>query len=212
MCTPDVAMPCPCCAWQGCAMPPHLRTIGSSRARTLAVPCFPTLNSHPAQSHISLQPHFPSSPYSLSFTLPTRFHSLSLLVFHHSLDSLFIPLSSPHRPYPILATFLSMACVLKRFPLTSPRKLALPCVKRGFLRTAEPHRTSQLSPCAPLMSHCHAHAVPGSDVPCPHTFGPLPCTCTRLSLSQVFDHYQHLSNSVVVVYISFRKFLLSLKM
>ena len=39
MCTPDVAMPCPCCAWQGCAMPPHLRTIGSSRARILVVPC-----------------------------------------------------------------------------------------------------------------------------------------------------------------------------
>ena len=82
MCTPDVAMPCPCCAWQGCAMPPHLRTIGSSRARTLAVPCFPTLNSHPAQSHISLQPHFPSSPYSLSITLPTHIPSLSRLTFH----------------------------------------------------------------------------------------------------------------------------------
>ena len=163
-------------------------------------PSTPTLRNPTSHSSRTFHPH------------PTRFHSLSLLVFHHSLDSLFIPLSSPHRPYPILATFLSMTCVLKRFPLTSPRKLSLPCVKRGFLRTAESHRTSQLSPCAPLMSHCHAHAVPGSDVPCPHTFGPLPCTCTRLSLSQVFDHYQHLSNSVVVVYISFRKFLLSLKM
>ena len=70
------------------------------------------------------------------------------------------------------ATFLSMACVLKRFPLTSPRKLALTCVKRPVLRTSEPHRTSQLSPCAPLMSQCHVHAVPGSDVPCPCTTAP----------------------------------------
>ena len=98
---------------------------------------------------------------------PTRFPSLSLLTFPYSPDALAILLLFPHRPSPILATFLSVACVLKRFPLTSPRKLSLPCVKRGFLRTAEPHQTSQLSPCAPLMSQCHVHAVPGSDVPCP---------------------------------------------
>ena len=75
--------------------------------------------------------HFPSSPYSLVI--------LSPLACHHSPAAVSIPLSFPHRPYPILATFLSMACVLKRFPLTSPRKLSLTCVKRGFLRTAEPH-------------------------------------------------------------------------
>ena len=90
-------------------------------------------------------PHL--NPYPLSI--------LSLLACHHSPAAVSIPLSFPHRPNPILATFLSMACVLKRFPLTSPRKLALPCVKRGFLRTSEPHGTSQLSPCAPQVSQCH---------------------------------------------------------
>ena len=150
MCTPDVAMLCPCGAWQGCAMPLHHRTIVSSRVRNLVLPCVLTPQLPPfAIAHLP-PTHFPSSPYSLSFTLPLHFPSLSLLVFHHSLDSLSIPLSSPNRPSPILATISSTACVLKRFPLTSPRKLALPCVKRGFLRTAEPHRTSQLSPCAPL--------------------------------------------------------------
>ena len=69
--------------------------------------------------------------------LPTRFPSLSLLTFPYSPDALAIPLSFPHRPSQILATFLSMACVLKRFSLTSPRKLALTCVKRPVLRTAE---------------------------------------------------------------------------
>ena len=149
MCTSDVAMPCPCGAWQGCAMPLHLRTIGSSRARTLVLPrdsatcrCIsranscralcsnptaPTLRNPTSHSRHAFHPH------------PTRFPSLSLCTFHHSPYSLAIPLSFPHPPSPILATFLSMVCVLKRFPLTSPRKLALTCVKRGFLRTAEPH-------------------------------------------------------------------------
>ena len=99
--------------------------------------------------------------------LPTRFHSLSLLTFPHSSAALSIHLSFPHRPSPILATFLSMACVLKRFPLTSPRKLTLTCVKRGFLRTAEPHRTLQISPCAPQASQCHVYVMSGSDVACP---------------------------------------------
>ena len=58
--------------------------------------------------------------------------------------------------------------------------------------------------CTPV-SQCHVYAMPGRDVPCHHTFAPLPCTCTRLSLSQVFDHYQHFANSVVEVYISFKK-------
>ena len=129
------------------------------------------------------------------------------------------PVPSLNRSYATPATFLSMACVLKRFPRTSPRKLALPCVKRGFLRTADPHRTSQLSPCSPQASQCHVYVMSGRDVACqtpsprmPHTFGPLPRACAWLAISQVFDHYQHLANSVVVVYISFRKFLLSLKM
>ena len=99
--------------------------------------------------------------------LPTRFPSLSLLTFPHSPAALSIHLSFPHRPSPVLSTFPSPTCALKRFQLTSPRKLALTCVKRDYLRTAEPHRTSQLSPCAPQVSQCHVHAVPGSDVPCP---------------------------------------------
>ena len=54
--------------------------------------------------------------------LPTRFPSLSLLTFPHSTAALSIHLSFPHRPSPILSTFPSPTCVLKRFPLTSPRK------------------------------------------------------------------------------------------
>ena len=126
MCTPDVAMPCPCGAWQGCAMLIHHRTIGSSRARTLVLPCFPT-------------PQLP--PCAIPHLTPDTLSILTLLAFHHSPDSLSIPLSFPHRPSPILSTilstFLSMTCVLKRFSLTSPRKLSLTCVKRPVLRTAE---------------------------------------------------------------------------
>ena len=66
---------------------------------------------------------------------PDTLSILSLLTFPYSPDALAIPLSSPHPPSPILATFTSMTCVLKRFPLTSPRKLSLPCVKWSFLRT-----------------------------------------------------------------------------
>ena len=203
MCTPDVAVPCPCGAWQCCAMTLHHRTIGSSRSRIIVVPCVLTPQLPPCAI-----PHF--TPDTLSI--------LSLLACHHSPAALSIHLSFPHRPSPILSTFPSPTCVLKRFPRTLPRKLPLPCVKWGFLRTAEPHRTSQLSPCAPLMSQCHVYVMPGRDVPCPtpsprcpRTFALLPRTCTRLSLFQVFDHYQHLANSVVLVYISFKKILLSLK-
>ncbi len=139
--------------------------VGASRVRNLVVPCvltprLPTLRNPTSHSRHTFHP------------LPTRFPSLSILTFPYSPDALAIPLLFPHRPSPILATFLSVACVLKRFPLASPRKLPLPCVKRGFLRTAEPHRTSQLSPCLPLMSQCHVHAVPSSDVACHRTFAP----------------------------------------
>ena len=133
-------------------MPLHHRTIGSSRARTLVVPCV-------------LTPQLP--PCAIAHLTPDTLSILSRLTFHHSPAAVSIPLSSPHRPSPILVTFPSMACVLKRFPLTLPRKLPLPCVKRGFLRTAEPHGTSQLSPCAPLMSQCHVYVMPGRDVACP---------------------------------------------
>ena len=173
-------------------MPLHHRTIGSSRARTLVVPRDGALGRYPVAvlregTHETvprvgasrvrnlvvpcvLTPQLP--PCAIPHFTPDTLSILSLLTFPHSPDTLSIHLSFPHRPSPILATFLSMVCVLKRFPLTSPRKLSLTCVKRGFLRTAEPHGTSQLSPCAPLMSQCHVHAVPGSDVPCPCTTAP----------------------------------------
>ena len=133
--------------------------VPNPTAPTLRNPTAPTLRNRT------------SDPDTLSiFTLLachpllTHFPSLSLCTFHPFVVST-LALSDS-------ATFLSVACVLKRFLLTSPCKLALTCVKRGFLRTAEPHRTSQLSPCAPLMSQCHVHAVPGSDVPCPCTTAP----------------------------------------
>ena len=156
LCTPDVAMPCPCGAWQGCAMPPHLRTVGSFRARTLVLPCFPTPTSQttpclltvnipllhclatmiPAPEIIHTSGfsrgrdylcqlslfHRTSDSRPTFHPLPTCFPSLSLLACHHSPDALSIPLSFPHRPSPPHSKLPSMACVLKRFPLTSPRK------------------------------------------------------------------------------------------
>ena len=84
---------------------------------------------------------------------PDTLSILTLLTSHHSPSALSIPLSFPHPPSPILATFLSMACVLKRFPLTSPRKLALTCVKRPVLRTSG--WTSLVRGCdETVMMHC----------------------------------------------------------
>lgn len=67
MCTPDVAMPCLCYAWLGCAMPLRHRTIGSSRVRNLVLPCFPT-------------PQLP--PYAIPHLTPDPLSILSLLAFH----------------------------------------------------------------------------------------------------------------------------------
>ena len=139
---------------------PHLRPAAATRARTLVLHCFPTTQLPP-------RVQAPQHPH-LSFTapaLPVCFHidfrdiapvsvplvpspsrsplchrtSHSPISFHHSLDSLSVPFSFPHWAPPIPATFTSTTCALKRFPLTSPRKLSLTCVKRGFLRTAGPH-------------------------------------------------------------------------
>ena len=101
---------------------------------------------------------------------PDTLSILTLLAFHHSHQALAVTLSFPHPPSPILATFLSMACALKRFSFTSPRKLALTCVKRGFLRTqslTELHNYPHVHPrCRSAMSMrclavmCHAPAPP----------------------------------------------------
>ena len=136
-------------------LPPHHRLLPRANScRALCPnPTTPTLR-HPTSESLLASHHFPDA---LSI--------LSLLAFHPSPQALAVTLSFPHWPSPILATIPSTACVLKRFPLTSPRKLPLTCVKRGFLRTAEPHRTSQLSPCAPLMSQCHVYVMPGRESP-----------------------------------------------
>ncbi len=140
--------------------------VGASRVRNLVVPCVPTPQLPPCVP----TPQLP--PCAIAHLTPYPLSILTLLAFHHSPDSLSIHLSFPHSPSPILVTFLSMACVFKRFSLTSPRKLSLTCVKRGFLRTTEPRRTSQLSPCSPLMSQCHVYVMPGWDVPCPCAIAP----------------------------------------
>ena len=149
---PGSDVPCPCTTAPSASPARELLPCPVSQPST------PTLRNPTSHSSRTFHPH------------PTRFLLLSRLTFPHSPDSLSIHLSFPHWPSPILATFLSMACVLKRFPLTSPRKLPLTCVKRDFLRTAEPHRTSQLSPCAPLCRSamsmrcravmCHAPSPP----------------------------------------------------
>ena len=123
MCTSDVAVPCH-------AMP----------GRDVLCPSSFAPSAPPARELLSCPVSRPSTPtlrHRTSDSLPTFI--LSPLACHHSPSALSIPLSFPHRPSPILTTFLSMSCVLKRFPLTSPRKLSLTCVKWGFLRTAEPH-------------------------------------------------------------------------
>ena len=126
----------------------------------MSMRCLAVMCHAPAPPHHRLIPRAKSCrtlcPNSTSPTLgnrtsdPDALSILSLPTFHHSPAALAVPLLFPHRPSPILATFLSMACVLKRFSLTSPRKLSLACVKLGFLRTSRTHLTSQLSPCAPL--------------------------------------------------------------
>ena len=133
---------------------------------------------HPARELLPFPVSYPHSshPAQLHIRISTRFPSLSLCSFHPFV------VSTP--ALPILVTFLSMACVLKRFPLTSPRKLALTCVKRGFLRTPGPHRTSQLSPCALLCRSamsmrclagmCHAPSPPH------HRLLPLANSCLAL--------------------------------
>ena len=128
MCTPGVAVPCHAVPRRDVLCP---RTFAPSAplARELlscpvSQPSTPTLRNPTSESLLTYHPH------------PTRFPSLSLLTFPYSPDALAIPLSFPHPPSPILATFLSMACVLKRFPLTSPRKLALTCVKLAISRTS----------------------------------------------------------------------------
>ena len=153
-------------------MPLHHRTIGFSRARIIVMPLCPNSTS-PTLGNRTSDPDTLSILSLLSFHhSPSALSILSLLACHHSSAALSIHLSLPHGSSPPHFTLPSMTCVLKRFPLTSPRKLSLTCVKRGFLRTAEPHRTLQISPCAPLVSQCHVYAMPGRDVPCSFTTAP----------------------------------------
>ena len=159
MCTPDVAVPCPCGAWQGCAMPPHLRTIGSSRARTLVLPCVLTPHLPPcAIAHLT-PTHFPSSPYSLSITLPTHIPSLSRRTFHPFVVSTPAISNSSHVSF--------HGVVLKRF--RSHHHVNWPCRARNWAFYARQSLTElhNYPHVAPQVSQCHVHAVPGSDVPCP---------------------------------------------
>ena len=123
MCTSDVAVPCH-------AMP----------GRDVLCPRTFAPSATPARELLSCPVSQPSTPTLRNRTSdPDTLSILTLLAYLHSPDALSILSSSPHRPSPILATFHSTTCVLKRFPLTSPRKLAMTCVKRGFLRTSGLH-------------------------------------------------------------------------
>lgn len=119
-------------AWQcPVTIPPRQSPAPVPPARELlSCPVSQPHSSHAAQFHISLPTHFPS----------------------HSPQALSVPFSFPHPPSQILATFLSTACVLKRFLLTSPRKLALTCVKWGFLRTSGWNSLGGLGEA--VMMHC----------------------------------------------------------
>jgi len=62
--------------------PPHHRTIGSSRSRIIVVPCVLTPHLPPSAIAHLTPTHSPSSPYSLSITLPTHIPSLSRRTFY----------------------------------------------------------------------------------------------------------------------------------
>ena len=128
LCRSAMSMRCLAGMCHATAPPHHLLLPLANYCRALCPnPTTPTLRNTTSHSRPTFHP------------LPTRFPSLSLLTFPHSPAALSIHLSFPHRPSPILSTFPSPTCVLKRFPLTLPRKLALTCVKRVFLRTAGTH-------------------------------------------------------------------------
>ena len=118
-----------------------------------------------ANSCLALFPTPQLPPCAIPHLTPDTLSILTRLAFHHSPDALSIPLSFPHWPSTILSTFLSMACVLKRFPLTSPRKLSLPCVKWSFLRTQSLTELHNYPHVAPQVSQCHVYAMPGREAP-----------------------------------------------
>ena len=124
-----------------------------------------------AKSCLALFPNPTTATLRHRTSDPDALSILSLLAFHHSHQALAVTLSFPHRPSTPHSTLPSMMCVLKRFPLTSPRKLALTCVKWSFLRTQSLTELHNYPHVAPQVSQCHVHAVPGSDVPCPCTIG-----------------------------------------
>ena len=130
--------------------------------RCLAVMCHAPAPSHHrllprAKSCLAMCPN-PTVPTLRNPTSdPDTLSILSLLAFHHSPQALDIHLSFPYRPSPILATFLSTACVLKRFPLTSPHQI-VPAVRETGLFT---HGRDSLN--FIIISMC----PPGVAVPCP---------------------------------------------
>ena len=118
--------------------------VGASRARTLAVPCV-------------LTPQLP--PCAIPHLTPDTLSILSLLACHPLLTRLSSLSRRTFHPFVVstpalsnLATFPLATCALKRFPLTSPRKLALTCVKRPVLRTSG---WTSLGSCdEAVMMHC----------------------------------------------------------
>ena len=130
----------------------------------MSMRCLAVMCHAPALSHHRLLPRAnycralcpnPTAlpPCAIAHLTPYPLSILSLIASHHFPSALSIPLSFPHRPSPILATFPSPTCVLKRFSLTSPRKLALTCVKRPVLRTSG--WTSLVRGCdEAVMKHC----------------------------------------------------------
>ena len=164
LCTTGVAVPCHAVPGRDVLCP---RTFAPSAplARELlscpvSQPSTPTLRNPTSESLLTYHPH------------PTRFPSLSLLTFPYSPDALAILLLFPHRPSPILATFLSMACVLKRFSLTSPRKIGPTVRETGLFTHGRASLNFTIIPMCTPVSQCHVYAVPGSDVPCPCTTAP----------------------------------------
>ena len=224
--------------------PPHHRLL---RARTLVVPCVLTPQFPPCAI-----PHLTPDTLSIlsllaSHPLPTRLSSLSRRSFHPFGVSKLALSNSSH--------VLSMACVLKRFPRTTPRKIAPAVRETGlFAHGRATWCSTIISMCAPGIA-VHVYAMPGRDEKCPcaithqtpDTLSILsPSTCRHFVVSTpaisnssrvsfhgvrtktfsthvttyivpavretgLFTHGRATLSFVVVVYISFRKFLLSLK-
>ena len=136
---PGSDVPCPCTIAPSAPPARELLSCPVPNPTSHTTPCLLTVNIpllHCLSTMIPALEIIHTSAFSRGVITCVSF---PCSISHLTPDVLTIPLLFPCRYSPPHFTLPSMTCVLKRFPLTSPPKLAPTCVKRGFLRTAEPH-------------------------------------------------------------------------